>query len=93
MMALMGLPRDLSEERLHSLIKAFVLVKKRVTVNEVCDFINFNNFGLVVTFKEVETFLRNNLYKSYKRGRGCMRNCYGCSQDGRGAKVYFIQEK
>lgn len=87
-----GLTKEMKNDRVLTLTKAYVTVRKNVTARQVCEFINNNNFGVNVTYQEIVTLLKNNVFKKHKRSRGCLKNCYDFNKD-KGYRVYSIHEE
>lgn len=75
--------------------KTYLTLRKKGTAREIFDFIQANNFGIAndISYEHVVDYLRRNVHKSHKTGRGCLRNCYDYTKEGHKARVYYIKEK
>lgn len=88
----MVLTKEQKKERLQLLCKAYLALKGPSTAKQVFEFIETNNFGFNVSYYQVVDFLRNNVYVKSKVHRNCLRNCYGFTQKGNKARVYYIEK-
>lgn len=88
----MVLTKEMKQERLQLLCKAYMALNGRGTAKQVFEFIETNNFGFKVSYYQVVDFLRNNVYSKSKAHRNCLKNCYSFTQKGNKARVYYIRE-
>lgn len=81
------------EDRILLLIKAYLTLKKNGTSKQITDFINWNNFGVEVTQRQVDKYLSVNQYKKCHKSRSSLKDCYDYTQKRGNARVYHIKEK
>ena len=81
------------EDRILLLIKAYLTLKKNGTSKQITDFINWNNFGVEVTQRQVDKYLSMNQYKKCHKSRSSLKNCYDYTQKSGNARVYHIKEE
>lgn len=86
----MTLPKKIKEDRVLTLIKAYLVLKKKGTSKQIVDFINFNNFGVDITTRQVDRIMHNNRYRKSSTGRCSIKNCY--EYEDTSPRTYYIHK-
>lgn len=85
--------KERTEDRILLLIKAYLTMKKSATSKQITDFINWNNFGVTTTQRQINKYLAMNSYKASHKSRSSLKDCYEYTQKGSGARMYHIREE